>query len=89
MQEIGHVSSFDEREGFGFIRPVKEPNRVVFFHQSDLEEDVEHYVNIGQEVLFERDNDSRHGGWDVVSSVKLRHASEEEAGDIAFESDAL
>lgn len=90
MPETGYVSSFDEREGLGFIRPVEPPHRVVKFRQSDLNEDAEHHVYVGQEVCFERDpSPSADEGWDRALTVKITVEPEHDEADLVFESEAL
>lgn len=91
MGETGYVSSFDEHEGFGFIRPIKDPRRVVRFRQSDLGKGAEDYIHVGQEVIFERDpNAPDHEVWDVAVSVEIGFESADEAeADVTSESEAL
>lgn len=91
MSETGYVSSFDEREGLGFIRPVDDPDRVVKFRQSDLNEEAEHHIYVGQRVSFEVDSTpSEHETWDRAKSVTVDVEPEEDCEpDMVFESEAL
>lgn len=87
--KTGYVSSFDEGEGFGFIRPADQPKRLVKFRHDALEPDAVTDIRPGLEVTFEIGPDAESERWPLAKSVKVERQPVDEVDPATSEADAL
>lgn len=99
--ETGYVSSFDEWEGFGFIRPADDPRHLVKFGDDALDGETLADIRPGLEVSYilgpeprgEGEGDAGAGErWPVARSVTATRpggARVDPSDSTAAESDAL
>lgn len=72
--ETGYVSSFDEQEGFGFIRPAGDPRNLVKFRHDAVGADAITDIRPGVEVRYQlAGSESSESGerWPIAGSVTV------------------
>jgi cold shock CspA family protein len=69
--ETGYVSSFDEQEGFGFIRPAQDPKSLVKFRHDAVGADAITDIRPGVEVRYQLAGPESGERWPIAGSVTV------------------
>jgi cold shock CspA family protein len=90
--ETGYVSSFDEWEGFGFIRPADDPAHLVKFRQGAVDAGAVTGLRAGLQVSYELAPASESvtdERWPVATSVTIERPAPGEVDATQAEADEL